>query len=146
MAKKFKLQTVLNYRQTLEDQAQQQLANSLHRQVQLEAQLVQQQNSLQQLDLQLKEKQQDGLSVAELDLFESQIMHRRRQIKQLQQQLEPLERQILAERQELLQAARDRQVMEKLKDKQQAEYLKDITRKEREMLDEISLRHKGDLL
>ena len=146
MAKKFKLQTVLNYRQTLEDQAQQQLANSLHRQVQLEAQLVQQQNSLQQLDLQLKEKQQDGLSVAELDLFESQIMHRRRQIKQLQQQLEPLERQILAERQGLLQAARDRQVMEKLKDKQQAEYLKDITRKEREMLDEISLRHKGDLL
>ena len=34
--------------------------------------------------------------------------------------------------------------MEKLKDKQEAEYMKELSRKEREMLDEISLRNKGD--
>ncbi len=145
MAKKFKLQSVLNYRQTLADQAQQQLSSSLQRKSQLEEQVQQQQNSFQQLDLQLKEKQQQGLSVAEIDLFESQILHRRRQIIQLQEQLAPLERQILAERQALMSAARDKQVMEKLKDKQQAEYQQELSRKEREMLDEISLRNKGNI-
>lgn len=145
MAKKFKLQSVLNYRQILTDQAQQQLTSSLQRKSQLEDELQQQQNCFQQLDQQLKVKQQEGLSVAEIDLFESQIFHRRRQILQLQQQLEPLERQILAERQELMNAARDKQVMEKLKDKQQAEYQQELSRQERAMLDEISLRNKGDV-
>ena len=145
MAKKFKLQSVLNYRQILTDQAQQQLTSSLQRKSQLEDELQQQQNCFQQLDQQLKVKQQEGLSVAEIDLFESQIFHRRRQILQLQQQLEPLERQILAERQELMNAARDKQVMEKLKDKQQAEYQQELSRQERTMLDEISLRNKGDI-
>ena len=146
MAKKFKLQTVLNYRQTLEDQAQQQLNSSLQRKLQLEEALAQQQQCLQELDQQLKAQQQEGLSVADLTLFESQIQHRQRQSAQLREQLELLERQVLADRQELIRVARDRQVMEKLKDKQDAEYLKELSRKEREMLDEISLRSKGDIL
>ena len=144
-AGKFKLQSVLNYRQTLADQAQQQLSNSLQRKSQLEEQLLQQQDGFQRLDRQLKEKQQEGLSVAEIHLFESQILHRRQQILRLQEQLAPLERQILTERQQLMSAARDKQVMEKLKDKQQAEYRQELSRKEREMLDEISLRNKGEL-
>ena len=144
MGKKFKLQSVLNYRQTLEDQAQQQLTGSLQQQSQLEDGLQQQQERMLQLDRQLKEKQQEGLSVAEMDLFESQISHLRRKMLQLQQQLELLEPQILAERHELMKKARDKQVMEKLKDKQQAEYIHELSRKEREMLDEISLRSKGD--
>lgn len=142
---KFKLQSVLNYRQTLVDQAQQQLSSSLQRKTQLEEQLLQQQDGFQRLDQQLKEKQKEGLPVAEIHLFESQILHRRQQILRLQEQLAPLERQILAERQQLMSAARDKQVMEKLKDKQQAEYRQELSRKEREMLDEISLRNKGDL-
>jgi flagellar FliJ protein len=145
MAKKFKLQTVLNYRQTLTEQAQQQLSHSLQRKSQLEEELQQQQNQFQQLDQQLQEKQQQGLSIAEIDLFESQISHRRRLIVQLQKQLESLKRQILAERRLLLSAARDKQVMEKLKENQQAEYQQELSRKERGLLDEISLRNKGDI-
>ncbi len=38
----------------------------------------------------------------------------------------------------------ERQVMEKLRDKQKDEYLRAEGRKERELLDEISLRGKGD--
>lgn len=145
MANKFKLQSVLNYRQTLADQAQQRLTSSLLRKSQLEAELVQLQEHFQQLDLQLQEKQQAGLSIAEIDLYEAQISHHRRQIQSLQQQMAPLDRQISAERQELMNAARDKQVMDKLKEQQEAEYLQELARKEREMLDEISLRNKRDI-
>jgi len=78
-----------------------------------------------------------------MDLYESQIQHHRRLIEDIQNQLHRLDQQIDFERKELLHAARERQVMEKLKDKQEAEYQQELSRKERAMLDEISLRSKG---
>lgn len=143
--KKFKLQSVLNYRQSLEGQAQQVLATSLQRKSDLEAELQRQQELLQRHDAELKKRQQDGLTIAEMELFEVPIQHGRRLIEQLQLELVRLERQIVDEREELLRVARDKQVMEKLKDKQEAEYIKKLNRKEREILDEISLRSKGDM-
>ena len=144
MAGKFKLQSVLNYRQSLEVQAQQVLTASLQQQNELETQLQQQRQNLQQHDSELKQRQQEGLTVAEIDLYESQIQHCRRLIEDFQSRLQQLERQIVSERKELLHAARERQVMEKLKDKQEAEYRQELSRKERVMLDEISLRNKGN--
>ncbi len=144
MAGKFKLQSVLNYRQSLEDQAQQVLTASLQRQNELEASLQQQQHNLQQYDRELKQRQEQGLTVAEIDLYESQIQHCRRMIEDLQGRLLQLERRIAVERTELLHAARERQVMEKLKEKQEAAYQQELSRKERVMLDEISLRNKGN--
>ncbi|MDX2493527.1 MAG: flagellar export protein FliJ [Desulfuromusa sp.] len=144
MTGKFKLQSVLNYRQSLEDQAQQVLTASLQKQNDLEAKLQQQRQNLQQHDSELKERQKEGLTVAEIDLYESQIQHCRRLIENLQGHLQQLEQQIISERKELLHAARERQVMEKLKDKQEMEYRQELSRKERVMLDEISLRNKGN--
>ncbi|NOQ50774.1 MAG: flagellar export protein FliJ [Desulfuromonadaceae bacterium] len=144
MTKKFKLQSVLNYRQSLEDRAQQLLMTSLQHRSTLEKALGQQRNALRQHDAELKRRQQEGLTIAEIDLFESQIQHCCRMSADLQQQLQRLERQIVSEREELLSCARDRQVMEKLKEKQDAEYRQELSRKERAMLDEIGLRNKGD--
>lgn len=144
MAKKFNLQTVLKYRQSLEDQAQQQLAGSLQRKSQLEKELQEHRSVLQQLDAELKVQQQEGLTVADINLFEGQIQHRRRLIADLGKLLEQLAGQINAEREELLQAAREKKVMEKLKTKQEAEYMQELSRKERIVLDEVSLRGKGN--
>ena len=145
MAKKFKLQSVLNYRHTLEDQARQQLSGSLQQQGQLEAELQRHQNQLQQLDEELKTRQLAGLSIAEIDLFEAQIHHLQGLMVALQQRLEQLHRRIERERAELLQASREKKVMEKLKEKQEEEYRREQARLERNLLDEISLRNKGDL-
>ncbi|MEA3545366.1 MAG: flagellar export protein FliJ [Thermodesulfobacteriota bacterium] len=145
MSAKFKLQSVLNYRQSLENQAQQILAASLQRQNQLETQLQQQRQNLQLHDRELKQRQLEGLTVAEIDLYESQIQHCRHLIAEIQKNLQQLVRQIVSEREELLHAARERQVIEKLKDKQEIEYRQELSRKERVMLDEISLRNKGDI-
>ena len=143
MAAKFKLQSVLNYRQSLENQAQQILAASLQRQSDLKAKFQEQKQRLQRHDRELKIRQVDGLTVAEIDLYESQIQHCRRLIEDILSQQQQLDQQIIFERNELLNAARERQVMEKLKDKQEAEYQQELSRKERAMLDEISLRNKG---
>ena len=140
MAGKFKLQSVLNYRQSLEDQAQQLLTASLQKRAELETELAHQRSSLQSYDNQLRERQRDGLTVAEMDIFEAQIHHCRRLMAKLQTDLE----QIIGQRNDLLQAARDRQVMGKLKEKQESEYRLELSRKERAMLDEISLRNKGE--
>jgi flagellar FliJ protein len=144
MAGKFKLQSVLNYRQSLEDRAQQVLTASLQLHRELETQQQQQQQCLQQYDSELKRRQQEGLTVAEIDLFESQIQHCRRLMVDLQERLDQLDGRIVAEREDLLHAARERQIMEKLKDKQEAEYHQELSRRERVMLDEISLRNRGD--
>lgn len=144
MAGKFKLQTVLNYRQSLEDQAQQVLATTLQRQSEFNLKLQQQQQNLHQYDRELKQRQQEGLTVAEMDLYESQIQYCRHLIKEIQSHLQQLEQQVIVERTELLHAARERQVMEKLKDKQEAAYQQELSQQERVMLDEISLRNKGN--
>ncbi|MCW8860601.1 MAG: flagellar export protein FliJ [Deltaproteobacteria bacterium] len=144
MAGKFKLQSVLNYRQALEDKAQQVLTASQQKRAELEEQLAQQKTSLQQHDCELKQRQQDGLTIAEIDLFESQIHHCRRLMTELRDHLEQIDQRIVCEREALLQAAREHQVMEKLKEKQEAEYRLELSRKERAELDEISLRNKGE--
>lgn len=144
MAGKFKLQAVLNYRQLLENQAQQVLSLSLQEQAGLLKEIEEFRQRLQNHDAQLRIRQLEGMTVAEMELFEAGIQHCRQQIQQLQQKLLALDRRITEERNTLLKTARERQVMEKLKEKQEAEYRHELDRKEREMLDEISLRLKGE--
>ncbi len=144
MTGKFKLQSVLNYRQSLEDQAQYALAASQKRQHELEGQLQLQQEKLHQYDRELKQRQEEGLTVAEMDLYESQIQHCHCLSESIRERLQQLEQQLVSERAALLHAARERQVMEKLKDNQETAYRQELSRKERVMLDEISLRSKGN--
>lgn len=146
MASKFKLQSVLNYRKTLEDQAQQRMTESLQKRHQLEQSYQHQEQALKRQDTELKERQRVGMTVAELTLFESHIVHCRRMMTDLDAQMKTLDVQIDREREELQKVAQDRQVMEKLKEKKEAEYQQELARQERIMLDEISLRIKGESL
>ncbi len=145
MAKKFKLDSVLKYRNTLEDQAQQALAISVQKQRELLAGMDELQKELQEQDRQLKLRQQEGLTIAEIDLYEGRIGHCRRRCAELKAELQQLEQQILNQRESLLQAARDREVLDKLKERQEAEFRQDQDRKERTQMDEISLRNKRNM-
>ena len=144
MAEKFKLQTVLRFRKTLEEQAQQRVAELLSVESGLKARQGEVNSHLDKLSGQLLQKQQQGLSILEFRLYEDQLDHHRQQSEQLQKQLEEMALLLNESRQELLIAAREYKIIEKLKEKQLAEYLRELDRKERIMLDEISLRQKGD--
>jgi flagellar FliJ protein len=144
MAKQFKLQTVLNYRKIIEDQAQQKLAETLQIQSDLQRQSQAAAHQLERVVAQIEQKQGEGLSIMELQLFEDEIFHQRKKQAQLAEQLVQIDGVINECRHELMQAMRERKIIEKLKEKQLAEYLRKLEHKERVMLDEISLRHKGD--
>ncbi|MFO7766005.1 MAG: flagellar export protein FliJ [Pelovirga sp.] len=145
MARRFQLDSVLHYRTSLEDQAQQALALSLQKQRDLLTAIDEQQNELQEQDRQLKALQHKGLAIAEIDLYERRIDHCRRRCAQLKAELQQLEQKICQERDTLLQAARDRQVLDKLKDRQETEFRLEQERQERLQLDEISLRNKRNM-
>lgn len=145
MAKKFKLNSVLSYRTTLEEQAQHALAKSVQKQRDLVAAIDEQQKELQEQDRQLRLRQQDGLTIAEISLYEGRIHHCRRRCSELKTELEGVEQKILEQRDNLLRAARDRQILDKLKERQDAEFRHEQERKERVQLDEISLRNKGNV-
>ncbi len=144
MAEKFKLQAVLKYRKTLEEQAQQRLAELLSGEAGLKLKQEEARRQLDELCEQLQQRHQMGLSILELRLYEDQIGHHRQQQEIIQHQLAELVGLLKERRQELLIAARERKVIEMLKEKQLAEYLRKLDHKERIMLDEISLRPKGD--
>ncbi len=144
MAEKFKLQAVLRFRKTLEEQAQQRVAELLSAEAGLKARQGEVNSHLDKLSGQLLQKQQQGLSILEFRLYEDQIDHHRQQSEQLQKQLKEMAQLLNESRQELQVAARECKIIEKLKEKQLAEYLRELDRKERIMLDEISLRQKGD--
>jgi flagellar FliJ protein len=143
MAEKFKLHAVLKYRKTLEEQAQQRLAELLSVEAGLKQKQEETRHCLEALSAQVLKKHQQGLSILELQLYEDQIEHHRQQQEILQRQLTELGVLVNERRQELLFAARERKIIEKLKEKQLAEYLRKLDRKERVMLDEISLRQNG---
>jgi flagellar FliJ protein len=143
MAEKFKLQALLKYRKILEEQAQQRLAELMSVESGLKTKQVEASRHLAALSDQLGRKQQQGLTILELRLYEDQIDHHRQQTEHLRKQLEELKEQLDERRHELLVAARERKIIEKLKEKQLAEYLRKLDRKERIMLDEISLRQRG---
>jgi flagellar FliJ protein len=145
MAEKFKLQAVLKYRKTLEEQAQQKLAELLSVDSALRVKQEKTQTQLEILSTQVLEKNQQGLSILELQLYEDQIGHHRQQQEYLQKQRVELDSLINERRHDLLVAARERKIIEKLKEKQLAEYLSKLDRKERIMLDEISLRQNGGI-
>ncbi|MFO7578185.1 MAG: flagellar export protein FliJ [Pelovirga sp.] len=143
MTKPFRLESVRKYRSALEDQAQEELARSLRQKNRLLLCIDEQHADLRAQDLELKRRQQTGLSMAEIDLYETRINYCRRRCNELGNQLRALEARILRQREDLIEAARARQVMDKLKERQNETYRQEQERKERRDLDEISLRDKG---
>jgi flagellar protein FliJ len=143
MTKPFRLESVRKYRSALEDQAQEELARSLRQKNRLLLCIDEQHADLRAQDLELKRRQQKGLSMAEIDLYETRINYCRRRCNELGNQLRALEARILRQREDLIEAARARQVMDKLKERQNETYRQEQERKERRDLDEISLRDRG---
>jgi flagellar FliJ protein len=139
MTKKFKLQPVLNYRQTLEDAACQRLAQALEREAPIERQLTESRARLHCLCSELDDRQRTGIAVAELMLHAARIQQVAARLKELELELERLQREIAECRQALCAASRDKKLLEKLKEKVGEEQRQFQNRQETILLDEIAL-------
>jgi flagellar FliJ protein len=140
MAENFKLQTVLNHRQRLENLAQQKLADSLRRETALQHQVASQRTALNKLHQELTHRQQAGISVQDLQLFRLTINRHRKNLQTSMEQAEELHREVKSNRQLLTEAAQEKKLLENLKEKKEAEQKHQDNRRESANLDDIALR------
>ncbi len=140
MADNFKLQTVLDHRQRLENLAQQKLADSLRRESAMQHQLANQRATLNKMHQELTHRQQTGISVQDLQLFRLSINRHRKNLQELIEQAEELQREVKINRQLLTEAAQEKKLLENLKEKKEAEQKHQDNRRESATLDDIALR------
>jgi flagellar FliJ protein len=139
MKNQFKLQPVLNYRQTLEDQAKQDLGRCLQKEAELMEAIQVEEQDLGALYRNLERRQQQGISVDELLLYQNRISSKIEQLAHLADRMDRLRDQIVRKREILADAARDKKLLEKLKEKKNLQFQQELKRRETARLDEIAV-------
>jgi flagellar protein FliJ len=137
--KPFKLQSVLDYRQLLENRAQEKHAEILKREAGLIADIHKEQEELKLLYADLEERQQTGITSHELLLYEKRISHKTEKLTGHREGLEEVREELVASRQALCEASREKKLLEKLKENQEQEHRRELRRREAAVLDEISV-------
>jgi flagellar export protein FliJ len=141
--KPFKLQSVLNYRQTLCNIAQQELCKSLEMETLLQANLQKVREELLTLYADLEKKQQDGITVDELMLYENRCSHTTEAVQNLEDELILVRQAIASKRQAVCETDRDKKLLKKLKEKHICSQNDIINKKEKSELDEIAIQAHG---
>jgi flagellar FliJ protein len=141
--KTFKLQAVLDYRQTLSNIAQQNLCKSLDEEKGLRARLDDERQKLDNLYADFAQRQQSGITANELALYENLCMHKAESLRILEKKLVTIRRKVAAERQALCETDRDKKLLERLKEKQTQACNLMLHRKEISELDEIAIQKHG---
>lgn len=137
--KPFKLQTVLNFRQILEDRAKQKLFQVKKKVAYLEEEKDHQEKFIQQLSKELELKKQQGIIAQEIILYQNHIKMKQNQIGQLELDLKEAYQEVLEREKALLEASRDKKLFEKLKETQNERYEQYIQFEETKELDEIAV-------
>jgi flagellar FliJ protein len=137
--KPFKLQTVLDYRQTICDMAHQELCKILEQENKLIAIIKKERQELNGLYAELQEKQQAGIPSHELILYENSCSQKIEMIKQLEKKLQEVRQAVMAQRQIVCETDREKKLLEKLKEKQMTTYKLLLQKKENREMDEIAV-------
>lgn len=137
--KPFSLDTVLDFRQQLEDIAKNKLTETRLLEAEVKVQLEEQYNNHLAVVTKIDRVQTEGVDINELIRLEEHRIFIKDRITELKKQLDLREQQVAAAQKELLKKSRDRQVMEKLKEKQNSTWKQYLNKKEAAMLDEIAI-------
>ncbi len=137
--KPFKLQPVLRHREIIEESSRQALADALKKERRLRQSLGELHERLERIQTDLQSRQQCGISVQDLLLFEEGIARCGRERAALQSDLVRVEESVRQCREALAGASRDRRLLEKLKEKHHAQVRRETARRETVLLDEVAL-------
>lgn len=140
---KFKLQTVLSYREKKEDTLKKELA-SLRAKYEKEKQILHALiEKLEEKQEELRAKQLQDLDIDEVSLYCTYLFKLRKDILLQAVKVEELFSQVCTKREELVEASKDKRIMEKLRDKQYEEFQQILLKSEQILIDEIATsRHK----
>jgi flagellar protein FliJ len=141
--KGFELHQVLNYRTDLERLRKQEFAAARQDLDQASDKLEQQRNEAAALARDFAERNGQLNSVVELQLYADFFTRKREEIKEQQERVTALDRILEDRRDGLVQATKDKKVLEALKEKKMLAFRQEMQRKERDFLDETAVQKKG---
>jgi flagellar FliJ protein len=135
---KFKLQKVLDYRKIKEEEKKRELSLLLIEYNKEREILNILKNKQEELFGDLKNLQKDELNITQILFYYFYLQDLSNRIKKQVQILEELDKKIQEKREEVIQASKERRIMEKLKERKYKEFLYFMDRAEQIFLDEIS--------
>lgn len=137
--KPFTLDTVLQYRERLENLAQEALSKARREEDQVKQALDRQTEEYERLKTYIDRIQREGVTITELIGKEEHLAYIREGIKALQAELGKKQQGVKKAHRMLVEKSRDRQVMEKLKEKQNSAWKQYLNKKEAAILDEMAI-------
>ncbi|ACM18867.1 flagellar export protein FliJ [Geotalea daltonii FRC-32] len=144
MTKKgFQLDQVLNFRKEMEKMRKIDFAAAKYELDGANEQLARAESAMRRLSEELREKQIDGISANDLQLYANFSRKKREQIIDQRQEVVALERKVVEKRETLLTAAKDKKVLEAFKERKVQAMKRDAAERELHFLDEISIQKKG---
>jgi len=141
--KGFELHQVLNYRTDLERLRKQEFAAARQDLDQASDKLEQQRSEADALARDFAERNGQLNSVVELQLYSDFFTRKREEIRDQQERVTALDRILEDRRDDLVQATKDKKVLEALKEKKTLAFRQEMQRKERDFLDESAVQKKG---
>lgn len=135
-----KLESVIRHRHNLEIEAQQILAVQKQRLEEQENSLKTLVNNINDLSRELELKTYDGIGSDEMSHYYQYIRQQHFKILEQQQHLERLNHECEVSRQKLVEASRQRRLVEIIYEKRKTAFYKELNRKEQSLLDEMSNR------
>lgn len=136
---KFRMQSILDHKQDIEDREKEKLAKILQRLDQAKAYLANLEKKRELTRIELKEKQRAGsLNINELRIYNAFLKKLDQDILNARLMIEQIKAEERAQRAELLKAAQDRQAFEKIKEKHKEAFQAEEDEKERKLIDELA--------
>ena len=141
--KRFELHQVLNYRLEVEKVRKLEFAAAKREYELASDKLLRVKDTVKALQEEFTAKQGQINTIDELQMYADYFARKKEEIKLQQERVEALDRIMDDKRNEMLEATKDKKVLESLKDKQEKAFKLSQEQKERNFLDEISIQKKG---
>ncbi|MCG3115854.1 MAG: flagellar export protein FliJ [Candidatus Manganitrophus sp. SA1] len=133
-----KLDAVLRQRKRREEEVQEEFIGLKHDLDTAQDQLHRLHRELESALKDLAEQQVKGIAPGELDLYYRLIKHQHDRLEERRKALQHLADRCEKKREDLLEATREKKVVEKIEEKRKDLYLKELEKKERNLLDELA--------
>lgn len=142
--KTFELEQVLVYRRDMEKLRKQELAAAKRGLEQACTELEREEELVELLAQEFQQCQKDIGCIDDMRMYSDFFARKREEIKQQKERIRGLDRVMNERRNDLMEASKEKKVLESLKVKKAEEFRQEIATKERNFLDEISIQKKGN--
>lgn len=142
--KKFELEQVLGYRREMEKMRKQEFAASKQHFEQANDDLRREEEQVDELSEEFRCRQNELGNIDEMRMYSDFFARKREEIKNQKELIEQLDVVMNERREDLLEASKDKKVLESLKDRKARDFRMEMEQKERKFLDEISIQKKAE--